>query len=229
MQSDGLFRVKSARSALLRVGRVVVALRHAVGLFDPTDESFEEIVAIETRFGKDTRLNDGKVGPDGAFWVGSMDDRAVPVKEPLGTLYRVTADGKVEAKVKRPHDIERPRILAGRTFDVPFRTLAEGGSTAGTSIRQPAPSPTGSASPISTRRPGRPDGGATDAKGDYWSAGISAQRLNRFAPDGRLLETYPVPVGAPTMPCFGGPGLENTIRHQLAVGTGAPNCSPNIR
>src|SRR4051794_10550445 len=23
------------------------------------------------------RLNDGKVGPDGAFWVGTMDDRAV--------------------------------------------------------------------------------------------------------------------------------------------------------
>ncbi len=22
------------------------------------------------------RLNDGKVGPDGAFWVGSMDERA---------------------------------------------------------------------------------------------------------------------------------------------------------
>src|SRR5258705_528561 len=40
---------------------------------------------------------------------------------------------------------------------------------------------------------GRPDGGATDINGDYWSAGISAQRLNRFAPDGRLIESYPVP------------------------------------
>src|SRR3954471_19982588 len=43
------------------------------------------------------RLNDGKVGPDGAFWVGTMDDRAA--KEPVAALYRVTADGKTERKI----------------------------------------------------------------------------------------------------------------------------------
>ena len=31
---------------------------------------------------------------------------------------------------------------------------------------------------------GRPDGGSCDAEGFYWSAGVSAGRLNRFAPDG---------------------------------------------
>jgi sugar lactone lactonase YvrE len=51
---------------------------------------------------------------------------------------------------------------------------------------------------------GRPDGGACDAAGTYWSAGVSASRLNRFSLDGRLLEWRPVPVPAPTMPCFGG-------------------------
>jgi sugar lactone lactonase YvrE len=30
-----------------------------------------------------TRLNDGKVGPDGAFWVGSIDDRGRN-REPIG-------------------------------------------------------------------------------------------------------------------------------------------------
>src|SRR5690606_26859882 len=54
---------------------------------------------------------------------------------------------------------------------------------------------------------GRPDGGACDAEGNYWSAGVSAGVLNRFSPDGTLREVYPVPVPAPTMPCFCGPDL----------------------
>ncbi|MCR4283581.1 MAG: SMP-30/gluconolactonase/LRE family protein, partial [Bauldia sp.] len=81
-------------------GRLVVALRHTVGLFDPDTESFDEIAAIEAERGPDTRLNDGKVGPDGAFWVGTMDDRGLPVREPLGSLYRVTRDGTVERKME---------------------------------------------------------------------------------------------------------------------------------
>jgi sugar lactone lactonase YvrE len=49
--------------------------------------------------GAETRLNDGKVGPDGAFWVGTMDDRGLPTREPLGALYRIAGDGTVERKV----------------------------------------------------------------------------------------------------------------------------------
>lgn len=202
---------------LSQTERVVVALRHAVGLFDPRNESFKEIVAIETGFGKDTRLNDGKVGPDGAFWVGSMDDRAVPAKQPLGTLYRVTADGKAEAKV------EGLMISNGLAFSPDGRTMFHSDSRGGWLDRWNLDPATGA---ISNRTriadldeaTGRPDGGATDANGDYWSAGISAQRLNRFAPDGRLLETYPVPVGAPTMPCFGGPDLKTLFVTSLRSG-----------
>jgi sugar lactone lactonase YvrE len=181
------------------------------------DESFTEIARIETERGNDTRLNDGKVGPDGAFWVGSMDDRAVPVKESLGTLYRVTADGKAEAKVKGV------MISNGLAFSPDGRTMFHSDSRAGWLDRWDLDPLTGA---ISNRTriadlddaAGRPDGGATDANGDYWSAGISAQRLNRLAPDGRLLESYPVPVGAPTMPCFGGPDLKTLFVTSLRVG-----------
>ena len=54
---------------------------------------------------------------------------------------------------------------------------------------------------------GRPDGGACDALGHYWSAGVSAGVLNRFSESGELIERYPVPVNAPTMPCFCGQAL----------------------
>ena len=54
---------------------------------------------------------------------------------------------------------------------------------------------------------GRPDGAACDVEGFYWSAGVTAGVLNRFAPDGTIERRIEVPMAAPTMPCFGGPDM----------------------
>ena len=51
---------------------------------------------------------------------------------------------------------------------------------------------------------GRPDGGATDEEGCYWSCGVSGGRINRFSRSGELIEYVEVPITHPTMPCFGG-------------------------
>ena len=53
-----------------------------------------------------------------------------------------------------------------------------------------------------TNDEGRPDGAATDAAGNYWSAGPSAGCINQFSPTGKLLSKLPFPVPGPTMPCF---------------------------
>jgi sugar lactone lactonase YvrE len=70
-----------------------------------------------------------------------------------------------------------------------------------------------------TEEIGRPDGAATDVEGYYWSAGISAGVLNRWAPDGSLDRSIPLPVSNPTCPCFGGPDLKTifvtSLRHDL--------------
>jgi len=202
---------------LTESGRLVVALRHEVGLFDPADGSFRRIAAIEEERGADTRLNDGKVGPDGAFWVGTMDDRDQPAKEPIGALYRVDASGRVEMKVAGLI------VSNGLAFAPDGRTMYHSDSRGRWIDRWDLDPATGA---ISGRRrmammedaSGRPDGGATDAEGCYWSAGVSAARLNRFAPDGRLLAAVPVPVAAPTMPCFGGAGLKRLFVTSLRVG-----------
>jgi len=52
---------------------------------------------------------------------------------------------------------------------------------------------------------GRPDGGATDEEGCYWSCGVGAGRINRFSADGELIGFVEMPIQHPTMPCFGGP------------------------
>ena len=54
--------------------------------------------------------------------------------------------------------------------------------------------------------------------GCYWSAGVSAARLNRFSPDGKLLQSHPVPVAAPTMPCFGGADMKTLFVTSLRAG-----------
>ena len=186
-------------------GKLILALRKEVGLFDPDSGDYRTLAGIEAD-NADTRLNDGKVGPDGAFWVGTMDDTDRPVKEPIAALYRVDGSGKVERK------IDGLIISNGLAFS-PDGTLMFHSDSRGPWIDRWRFDKAAGA--ISERKrlavlddeTGRPDGGATDAEGNYWSAGVSAARLNRFSSEGRLLESFPVPVAAPSMPCFGGPGL----------------------
>src|SRR5665213_2684551 len=198
-------------------GRLVVALRHVVGLFDIADGSFNPIAEIETTLDGNTRLNDGKVGPDGAFWVGSMDERPRPVDDPLGALYRVTADGRVEQKVTGLFTSN------GLAFSPDGRSMFHTDSYGRWVDRwdfDPASGAISNRTRIvtQTEEGGRPDGGATDSEGHYWSAGVSAQCLNRYAPDGALVAKYPVPVAAPTMPCFAGRDLKRLFLTSLKKG-----------
>lgn len=188
--------------ALCSSGRLLLAMKQAVFVFDPADGSLAHFVDVETDQ-PGNRLNDGKVAPDGSFWVGSMDDRGK--SEPTGALYQIHADRRVTRRVaglvtsnglawsadgrdmfhsdSRGRFIKRYRYALGELDD---ETVI--------------------ASPDAAQ--GRPDGGATDEQGHYWSAGVSAGCLNRFSRTGTLLERLALPVAHPTMPCFGGPGLE---------------------
>lgn len=197
-------------------GKLVVALRDEVGMFDPEDGTFERIASIEADI-PDTRLNDGKVGPDGAFWVGTMDDGEGAEKRPIASLYRVDAAGYVERK------IDGIKISNGLAFSPDGKTMFHSDSRGPWIDCWDFDLDTGA---ISGRRRfadlddtiGRPDGGATDSEGCYWSAGVSAGNLNRFSPDGTLMSSQPVPVAAPTMPCFGGEGLDRLFLTSLRVG-----------
>ena len=181
-------------------GRLVIALRDATILFDPESGARQELCRIEAER-PETRLNDGKVGPDGAFWVGSMDDRRD--KEPVGALYRVDGGGNVERKV------EGLTISNGLAWTADGEIMLHADSRGPWIDRWRFDRWTGAISDRSRfAEPddsvGRPDGGSFDAEGFYWSAGVSAGRLNRFAPDGGIAEWHALPVPAPTMPCFGG-------------------------
>ncbi|WP_419759080.1 SMP-30/gluconolactonase/LRE family protein [Acidisoma sp.] len=188
--------------ALCRSGRILVCQKQKLMMFDTvtqTLEPFAQVVEADTN-----RLNDGKVGPDGCFWVGTINEGSDG--SPSGHLYRVTPAGEVEVKV------EGLKNANGLAWTADGRTMFHS-DTRGPWIDcwdfDPA---TGA---ISNRRrfadvsneEGRPDGGALDVEGFYWSAGSGMSVINRFAPDGRLVEKVAMPVPNATMPAFAGDRL----------------------
>jgi sugar lactone lactonase YvrE len=190
---------------LAQNGRWVVALANDVILFDP-ETGDREIIATITHSKPDMRLNDGKIGPDGAFWVGSMDGT---LAAPLGgKLYRVAPDGSFTTIAT---DLA---ISNGLAWNADATRLYHSDSRGGMWIDcWDFDAATGT---VRNRRRlrdndlvnGRPDGGACDLASHYWSAGPSESRINCFAPDGTLIGAIPVPLKNPTMPCFGGPDMK---------------------
>jgi sugar lactone lactonase YvrE len=116
-------------------GRLIVALERTIAVFDPESESLDILAEVP---GEPTwhRLNDGKVGPDGAFWVGSMDDR--PQKEPRGSLYRVDGRGQVTRVLEHVCATisNHPQVLSRTRCVSPRSMRPEDGRTAVPAMRQ---------------------------------------------------------------------------------------------
>lgn len=183
---------------LCRSGRLIVAQRHHVVLFDPKSGGLTDLTQTIPE-PPTNRLNDGKVGPDGAFWIGSMDESSP--RQKIGALYRVTADGQVSRRE------EGIAVSNGLAWSSDGRIMYHSDSTAGLIQAwdfDPATGDRRNHRVLVTLKneDGRPDGAATDAEGNYWSAGPSAGCINCFSPDGKLLRKWPFPVPGPTMPCF---------------------------
>lgn len=184
---------------LCRSGRLVVALRRRVVLFDPGTGAVQDLAGPIDEPAS-TRLNDGKVGPDGCFWVGSIDEQKS--RQPIGALYRVTPDGAME---RRAENIANSNGLA---WSPDGRTMYHSDTTSGVIEAWDFDPRSGGMDNhrrlvTQSNAEGRPDGAAVDVDGNYWSAGPSAGCINRFSPAGQLLERIPFPVPGPTMPCFG--------------------------
>jgi sugar lactone lactonase YvrE len=188
---------------LCRSGRLVVAQRHHVVLFDPKNGALTDLTP-KVEEPATNRLNDGKVGPDGAFWVGSMDGNSP--RQKIAALYRVTADGRI-TKVEDGYAVSN-----GLAWSPNGRIMYHSDSTAGVIEAWDFDPTTGGRSAhrvLATLKneDGRPDGAATDMDGNYWSAGPSAGCINCFSPTGVLLRKWAFPVPGPTMPCFAGDRL----------------------
>jgi sugar lactone lactonase YvrE len=189
---------------LTKTGRLLVALKTGLFLFDTAAATFK-LVASLGDVGRVSRFNDGKVSPDGRFFVGTMDE-SYP-RQATASLYRFDPDGSFTKLVEgltvsnglawspdgrvMYHSDSRQQVIWTYDYD-----LSSGAISNGREMARP------------TEEIGRPDGAATDMEGYYWSAGVSSGCVNRYRPDGTIERSIRMPCPAPTMPCFGGPDLK---------------------
>ncbi|PZN95576.1 MAG: hypothetical protein DCF30_18800 [Hyphomicrobiales bacterium] len=191
--------------------QALVALASGLALLDLSSGALKRLFDPEPER-PENRLNEGKVSPCGRYFVfGSMDER--DPKQATGSLYCLSADRSLAIL---SHDLV---VANGVAWSPDGSTLYFSDSRAATIWASDWDAATGT---IANRRvfaslteaQGRPDGAAMDTEGHYWSAGVSAGRLNRFSPGGALVEVVPLPVQAPTMPAFGRDGVMFVTSHR---------------
>jgi len=152
----------------------------------------------------DNRLNDGKVDRAGRFWCGSMHEGFVVGR---GALYRLDPD-------LRWHRVDSGFTVSnGLAFSPDGTRLYFSDSREDRSYQYDLDPRSGAAAGRrafvdTTAYAGRIDGATVDADGNYWAALFEGGAVACFSPDGVLLRRIALPVGSPTMCCFGGPGLE---------------------
>lgn len=190
--------------ALLPDGDLLAGIGTALCRFDRRRGAFVPLGELDDS--EQVRFNDAALDPAGRLWAGTMDrdNRA-----PLGALFRIGAD---LVPVRVLDGLLTPNGLAfddvrGRLY------LSDSHPSVQTVWCCDYDAASGE---LGERRifahfkdlPGRPDGAAVDAEGNYWIAAIGGAALLCFAPSGSLLERIPLAVSAPTKPVFGGPGLD---------------------
>lgn len=204
--SDEPFDGPVGAIAMAGPGRVIMAIGNRVVLYDLAAARQTIIAEVPLAIGE--RLNDGKVGPDGTFWIGAINSQEVAARK--SGLYRVTADGRVEQKLRGLG------ISNGLAFSPDSRRMYHADTFTGEIVTytfDPETGNLGEKTPFAwlTRTDGLPDGGICDRAGNYWSAGVTANCLNCISPAGRLMRTVPLPVEAPTSVCFAGPDLDQMV------------------
>lgn len=192
-------------------GGAVVGLTKQVCLWE-YDEHFIPLADVERDI-PGNRLNEGVVGPDGAFWIGTMQNNIAPNGAPMnitdetGYLYRCTADGAVVPLSEDSFGItntlvwdEQGHLLTADTLknELYRYDLTDDGTR------------------LQNRRVllsgfsrGLPDGSCMDAEGFIWNCRVvGGACLIRISPSGEIDRIVDLPCSWPTSCTFGGKALD---------------------
>jgi sugar lactone lactonase YvrE len=200
-------------------GRLLVALEHGLAFYDWDSAAYREWIALEPE-ATGNRLNDGRCDPAGRFWVGSMFDPTSAGRS-TGMLHRVGPGGDV-ATVRTEIGIAN-----GLAFSPDGSTMYFADTPRQTVWAYDYDVATGDARNERvfidfTGLPGRPDGACVDQDGCYWIACVGGWAVIRVTPDGAVDRRIDLPVQKPTMPAFGGPGLETLFVTSIGDGGSSP-------
>lgn len=186
---------------LRETGGLVIALENGFATLDADSEQPVPMASLPSPSAH-TRLNDGRVAPDGRFLCGGMNEEAP--QRANAALYALDADARVRTLL--------PGIACANSL-----CWSPDGATMYFSDMQTRRIDAFDYAngEIANRRvfaelatPGAPDGSIVDEEGFLWNAQWGGGKLVRYAPDGKVDREVALPVSNPTCMIFGGPALD---------------------
>ena len=182
--------------------RLLVATASGLQELNMITGHWDEVISLEAD-NAITRSNDGRIGPDGSFWIGTM---ARDGSSRHGAYYRYH-QGQLDCLAK-------PISIPNATCFSPDGRTAYLADTAQNLIWRWSLDESGN--PIGDKEVHvnlkadrfNPDGAVCDAEGYLWNAQWGAWRIVRYAPDGSEDRVIELPVSQPTCPAFGGADLK---------------------
>lgn len=191
-------------------GGFIVGLTREVCFWEP-DGAFRTFAVPEPDL-PDNRLNEGRVAPDGSFWVATMqtnlnaDGSPREMDRNVGAIYRIDADGSIKQLTPAIYGITN---TMGWTRDDRFFFADTIANEIYLFDHDPA------ARSLANRRTivqgfdrGLPDGSCMDANDTLWNCRVvGGAAVANFDAAGRLLRLVDVPPSWPTSCTFGGDDL----------------------
>lgn len=194
--------------ALGNAGQVVVGLVEGVCLFDCEAGTLRPLFHPQPELA-DTRLNEGRVDPDGRLWFGLMQDKGLA---PIGALFR-WAPGAQPERIFGGVSIPNGLSFNARTRQATFADNADGRV-----LRFDMDRPQRADALLAAdAAPGEPDGCAIDADGNVWSARFGAGCAVRITPRGVVDEVVRLPAPNAAGLCFAGRDLDLLVITTLRV------------
>jgi len=180
---------------------LLVALRSGLAWLD-LDSGALEKVSFSAPLKDAERFNDGRCDLAGDIWISTLDRKT---QSPLGSI--VHFDSGFRGTVTPSQAV----IGNGICFANDDSALYFSDSRNRTIFRYAKEGPRlGNRTVVSVLdgTAGRPDGCTVDAEGCLWSARIMGGCIDRYLPDGRLIDRLQLPVADPTHCTFGGPDMK---------------------
>ena len=209
-----LFNETVAAAAIVDNETLALATESGLKGFDIATGGLARINEIEADR-PETRTNDSRVHPSGAFWIGTMTKSEQEAA--IGAVYHYRAGTLTTLKsgVRIPNaTCFSPDGRIAYWTDTPTKKIMQCETDAATGM------PIGEwtlFADVDGHR-GYPDGAVVDSEGYLWSARWGGSCVVRHAPDGSIDRIIEVPVSQVTCPAFGGADLKT-----LFITTAAKN------
>jgi len=190
-------------------GGYVVGLEKSVALWSP-EQAFQTLVQIETdRPGN--RLNEGVVGPDGCFWVGTMQNNVDAEGTPReqtdasGQVWRIHPNGQAELMLDAGFWLTNTIAWLGERVII--------GDTGQNALYSFAHAPKGGLHDkrafLESYDIGLPDGSCVDANGCLWNCRVvGGAEVLCLSADGLPVQRVRTPCTWPTSCVIGGPDMD---------------------